>query len=193
MSVYSTYTIAAHQAAINFASLLYMLPLSVGMALTIAIGYEVGSKRYDHAKTYGYIGVSSALIIAIFAGLVLFIFNGPVAALYNTNPEVVELTKKFILFAIFFQLTDAFGAPLQGALRGYKDVNITLIIALISYWAIGLPSGWLLANFTSLEPFGYWVGLIIGLCCGAAALLLRLLHVQKRFNKPAEQQQLQNS
>src|SRR5690625_4105077 len=70
MSVYSTYTIAAHQAAISFASLLYMVPLSVGIAVTIAIGFEVGAKRYDHARTYGYIGMSSGVFIALFAGLV---------------------------------------------------------------------------------------------------------------------------
>src|SRR5690625_2011670 len=89
MSVFSTYTIAAHQAAMNFASLLYMLPLSVGMALTIAVGFEVGGKRFLDARTFSYIGIFIGLAIAVFAGLVLFIFNGPVAKLYNTNPEVV--------------------------------------------------------------------------------------------------------
>ncbi|MFD1037606.1 MATE family efflux transporter [Virgibacillus byunsanensis] len=190
MSVYSTYTIAAHQAAINFASLLYMIPLSVGMALTIVIGFEMGAKRYSHARTYGYIGISGGLFIAIFAGLVLYVFNDMVAALYNSNPEVIKLTKHFIYYAIFFQLADAFGAPIQGALRGYKDVNITLIMAFISYWIIGLPTGWLLANYTALEPFGYWVGIIVGLSCGAIALLFRLLYLQKKYvaieeNSPA--------
>ncbi|MCC2248377.1 MATE family efflux transporter [Virgibacillus sp. AGTR] len=181
MSVYSTYTIAAHQAAINFASLLYMIPLSVGMALTIAIGYEIGAKRYLDARTYGYIGISGGIFIALFAGFVLYITRDWVAAMYNSNPEVIQLTKQFIFYAIFFQLADAFGAPIQGALRGYKDVNVTLIMALISYWIIGLPVGWILANYTVLEPFGYWVGIITGLTVGAIALLWRLLYLQRKF------------
>src|SRR5699024_9462599 len=181
MSVYSTYTIAAHQAAMNFASLLYMIPLSVGMALTIAVAYEVGAHRYQEARAYSYIGLGSGIFIAIFAGIILYVFNVPVAALYNSNPDVIALTKQFIYFAIFYQLADAFGAPIQGALRGYKDVNMTLLVALVAYWVIGLPSGWILANYTALEPFGYWVGLIIGLSCGAVALLFRLLSLQKRY------------
>ncbi|WP_340003138.1 MATE family efflux transporter [Oceanobacillus sp. FSL K6-0127] len=181
MSVYSTNTIAAHQAALNFASLLYMIPLSVGMALTITVGLEAGAKRYKDARAYGYIGMSGGIFIALFAGVILYLLNGPVAALYNSDPEVIELTKQFIYFAIFYQLADAFGAPIQGILRGYKDVNMTLIIALISYWAIGLPIGWLLANYTALEPFGYWVGIIVGLSAGAVALLWRLLYIQKKY------------
>ncbi len=181
MSVYSTYTIAAHQAAMNFASLLYMIPLSVGIALTIAVGYEAGAKRYDDAKIYGKIGIVSGVFIAIFAGIILYVFNDVVASLYSTNKQVIELTKQFIYYAIVFQIADAFAAPIQGALRGYKDVNITFIIALVSYWIIGLPSGWLLANYTALGPFGYWTGLIIGLSTGAIALFFRLRTIQKRY------------
>ncbi|AXI08661.1 MATE family efflux transporter [Oceanobacillus zhaokaii] len=183
MSVYSTYTIAAHQAAMNFASLLYMVPLSVGMALTIVIGFEVGAKRYKEARTYSYIGISGSIFIAILNGAVLFVLKEPVAALYNSDPKVIQLTTEFIVFATFYQLADAFGAPIQGALRGYKDVNMTLVIALVSYWLIGLPTGWILANYTALEPFGYWVGIITGLSCGAIALLWRLLYLQKIYKK----------
>lgn len=183
MSVYSTYTIAAHQAAMNFATLLYMLPLSVGMALTIAVGFEIGGKRTNEARTYSYIGISSGLIIAIFAGFVLLIFKEPVASLYNSNPDVIEMTEHFIFFAIFYQLADAIGAPIQGALRGYKDVNVTLIVALVSYWGVGLPTGWVLANYTSLAPFGYWVGIIVGLSTGAIALFARLMFVQNKYAK----------
>ncbi|HLS20685.1 MAG TPA: MATE family efflux transporter [Bacillota bacterium] len=183
MSAYSTYTIAAHQAAINFVSLLYMVPLSVGMTLTIAIGYEVGARRFYDARSYGYLGISSGIFIAVFSGIILFIFNDFVASLYSNNPDVIRLIKQFIYYAIIFQIADAFGAPIQGALRGYKDVNITLVIALISYWGIGLPTGYVLANYTALEPFGYWIGLIVGLGTGAIALFTRLMYVQKTYTK----------
>lgn len=192
MSVYSTYTIAAHQAAMNFSSLLYMIPLSVGMTLTIAVGYEVGAQRLKDAKSYSYLGIGNGIFIAIFASLILIIFNKPIAALYNNNPDVIALTTKFIYFAIFLQLADAFGAPIQGILRGYKDVNVTLILSLVSFWVIGLPSGWFLANYTSLAPFGYWVGLIIGLSVGAIALFFRLFYIQrKEAHKLSEKKSIQ--
>ncbi|MYL59984.1 MATE family efflux transporter, partial [Virgibacillus halodenitrificans] len=139
-------------------------------------------------RIYGYIGISGGLFIALFAGAVLYVTRDWVAEMYNSNPEVIELTKHFINYAIFFQLADAFGAPIQGALRGYKDVNVTLILALISYWIIGLPVGWILANYTSLEPFGYWVGIIVGLSCGAIALLTRLFHIQKHYTNKVQSQ-----
>lgn len=181
MSVYDTVTIAAHQAAMNFASFLYMVPLSIAMGLTITVGFEAGAGRYKDARVYSYVGIASGVIVAILAGLILYLFDDPVARLYNDNMEVVELTKQFIFFAIFYQLADGFGAPLQGVLRGYKDVNITLVTALVSYWGVGLPSGWLLANFTSFGPFGYWLGLTIGLSTGAIILLIRLIYLQRKL------------
>ncbi|WP_138420631.1 MATE family efflux transporter [Aquibacillus sediminis] len=181
MSVYSTYTIAAHQAAMNFASFLYMVPLTIAMTLTIAVGFEVGAKRIKDARTYAYIGISTGVVIAFIAGFILYTFDEPVARLYNTNPEVVELTTQFIFYAIFFQFADAFGAPLQGTLRGYKDVSITFWMSLVSYWLIGLPSGWILANFTDFGPFGYWIGITIGLSAGAITLFGRLLYLQRKL------------
>ncbi|WP_163529437.1 MATE family efflux transporter [Halobacillus ihumii] len=180
MTAYDTYTVAAHQAAINFASFVYMMPLSIAFALTIAVGYEVGAKRFTDARTYSYLGISIAVCMSVVAGAILYIFDDSVARLYSSNQRVIELTKNFILFAIFFQLSDGFGAPIQGILRGYKDVTITLLMSFISYWVIGLPSGYLLANYTDLGPYGYWMSLIIGLTAGAITLMLRMLYLQRK-------------
>lgn len=179
MSTYDTFTIAAHQSAINFASLLYMVPLSISTALTILVGFEVGANRFKDAKIYSWIGVSIAVSFAFISGVILLTYRSDIAGIYTSDIQVLELTSQFLVFAIFFQLSDAVQAPIQGALRGYKDVNITLIMCLISYWIIGLPTGYILANYTEFGPFGYWIGLIAGLATGALFLSSRLMKVQK--------------
>ncbi|WP_018933956.1 MATE family efflux transporter [Gracilibacillus lacisalsi] len=183
LSVYSTNTIAAHQAAINFASFLYMIPLSIAMSLTIAVGFEVGAKRVQDARTYSYMGILFGVVIAFLAGGIIYLMDDQVARLYSDHPEVIELTKHFLYYAIFFQFADAVGAPVQGILRGYKDVNITFWMSLISYWLIGLPSGWLFANYTNLDAYGYWLGLIVGLSAGAITLFGRMYYLQNKLAK----------
>ncbi|WP_062232139.1 MATE family efflux transporter [Fictibacillus sp. FJAT-27399] len=183
MSSFNTATIAAHQSALNFASFLYMLPLSISFALTIAVGFEVGAHRYKDAKQYSYLGIGIAVILALLCAAALLIFPSQVAGMYSNDSSVLKLTKHFLLYAVFFQLSDAIAAPIQGALRGYKDVNVTLVLSLISYWVIGLPAGYVLANYTALEAYGYWVGLITGLAMGAVTLYFRLAYIQQKKMK----------
>lgn len=180
MSKFSTATIAAHQAALNFASLLYMVPMSMSMALTIVVGFEIGAKRHKDAKEYSWMGIAIAVLMAALCGILLFFTRAEVAGIYSKDPEVIKLTAHFLIFAIFFQISDAIQAPVQGALRGYKDVNMTLVMTLISYWIIGLPFGYFLANYTNWGAFGYWIGLILGLAAGAICLSSRLLSIQKK-------------
>lgn len=181
MSRFGTIAIAAHQAAISFASLVYMVPLSISMALTIAVGYEVGAKRIRDAITYSRIGRAISVSMGLLIACVLLFFGDAVAGLYSTEPDVIQMTRSFLFYAIFFQLSDAIAAPIQGTLRGYKDVNAALVLSLISFWIVGLPVGYILAGFTSFGPYGYWIGLVTGLATGALGLLLRLRYTQNRF------------
>ncbi len=181
MSTYGTITIGAHQIAINFTSLLYMLPLSISMGATILVGFEVGAKRFGDAKRYSWLSVITAISFSFISSAILFFMREQIADLYSKDPAVIELAVQFLVFAALFQLSDAIQAPVQGALRGYKDVNITFIMALISYWVIGLPVGYLLATYTDFGPFGYWIGLIAGLTAGAATLSIRLISIQKKI------------
>lgn len=186
MSKYDTVTIASHQIAMNFASLLYMMPLSISMALTIVIGYEIGAKRYKDAREYSWIGIVIALTMALVSSGILFLFREPVAALYTKDHAVMMLTTHFLIYAIFFQISDALQAPIQGVLRGYKDVNVTFALSLVSYWVLGLPIGYLFANYTEMGAFGYWMGLISGLALGAIGLAARLRYIQHvKYNKEA--------
>ncbi|OUZ07181.1 MATE family efflux transporter [Bacillus pumilus] len=185
MGHFDTVTIASHQAAMNFASILYILPLSISMALTIVVGFEAGAKRYKDAQSYSYIGIGTAVLFSLFTAALILLFRPEIAGLYTAESAVLQLTQHFLIYAIFFQLSDAIAAPIQGALRGYKDVNYTLIAAFVSYWVIGLPSGYLIGTYTSYGAFGYWIGLIAGLAAGAVVLFIRLRLMEKRLLQQA--------
>lgn len=189
MSNYNTLTIASHQIAMNFASFLYMIPLSISTGLTIVVGFEAGAKRYKDARIYSILGISGAIGLSLLCASVVFFFREQIASIYSVDSDVIQLTAHFLLYATFFQLSDALQAPIQGILRGYKDVTISFFMSFISYWVIGLPMGILLSKYSSLGPFGYWIGLIAGLAIGAVGLFIRLLYVQRSHDPKRIQHQ----
>jgi multidrug resistance protein, MATE family len=178
-NLFDTKTTAAHQIALSFSSLIFMIPLSISMALTIVVGYSAGGKRWKHARQYTMLGVGGGVGFMGLCAIVLYFLREPIAYLFTEDPDVAVLAAQFLIFAIFYQLSDAAQAALLGVLRGYKDVRKPFIIAFVSYWIIGIPSGYLLAVMTNLEAFGFWIGIIIGLTCAAAGFFIRLLAVQR--------------
>ena len=109
-----------------------------------------------------------------------------IALIYTTNPHVIELVKVFIIYAIMWQGGDAIAAPIQGILRGYKDVNATFWCSMLAYWAICLPVGLLLDYKFNNGAFAYWQSLDIGVICSAVVLSLRLILLQRRIKKDEE-------
>lgn len=185
LGAYGDVIIGAYQAAINFASFVYMIPLSAASVLTITVGFEVGAKRIKDAVQYVVIGLTMCVAVSLFSGILLYLKNEELAALYSRDPQVIEAAAHFMILAIFFQLSDAVAAPTQGALRGFKDVNVTFLLTIAAYWIIGLPLGFYLERYTTLGPDGYWWGLIIGLAVGATLLLVRLMHLIRKSRRLA--------
>ncbi len=181
MAKFSSEIIAAHQSAMNFASLMYAFPLSISTALSIAVSFEVGARRYQDAKEYSQLGRLTAVGFAICTLSFLFIFRENVAALYNSNPDFVRITSTFLTFSLFFQFADAYAAPIQGILRGYKDTIMPFIIGVGAYWIISLPLALILDGTTKLGPYGYWVGLIVGIFVCGLALNQRLKKIRRRY------------
>lgn len=179
MAKFSSQIIAAHQAAMNFATLMYAFPVSVSMALPIVISYELGAKRAQAVRDYTRIGRLVAMGFAGFTLTFLYFFRGQVAGLYGHDAEFIQTTSNFLTFALFFQLADAFAAPLQGILRGYKDTTMPFVIGVGAYWSMSLPLAFLLGNTTDLGPVAYWIGLIMGIVSCGLLLQLRLKKVAR--------------
>jgi multidrug resistance protein, MATE family len=180
ISKYNITTIAAYQSALNIVSFLYMIPLSISSALTVLVGFEVGAKRNKDAMIYSWLGMILAVVIAIVFGIFVVLFRNEVASLYSNNQAVIHLTAEFLIYALFFHISDAIQATAQAALRGYKDVNIAFVMTLIAYWLICLPVGYLLAHYGKLGATGYWIGLTVGLLAAGVGLSARLIFIQKR-------------
>ena len=183
---FGTEVIAAHQAALNFSSLIYMFPMSFSLALTIVVGVEYGAKNYQGARDYTALGLEMSLFIAIIYMVLELVAREYIALIYTTNPHVIELVKVFIIYAIMWQGGDAIAAPIQGILRGYKDVNATFWCSMLAYWAICLPVGLLLDYKFNNGAFAYWQSLDIGVICSAIVLSLRLVLLQRRIKKYEE-------
>ena len=181
MAKFSSLIIASHQAAMNFSNLMYAFPMSISTSMSIIVSYEIGANRHDDVKKFCKLGRLTALGIAGFTFLFLYILRDRVAALYGSDTEFIRMTSVFLTYSLFFQLADTFAAPLQGILRGYKDTQVPFYLGLIAYWGVSLPLGLFLDHFTSLGPYGYWIGLIASLVTSGILFQWRLNRLAKNI------------
>ncbi|MEZ7550606.1 MATE family efflux transporter [Streptococcus sp. 20925_1_22] len=181
MAKFSSLIIASHQAAMNFSNLMYAFPMSISTSMSIIVSYETGANRPDDVRKFCKLGRLTALGIAGFTFLFLYILRDRVAALYGSDTEFIRMTSVFLTYSLFFQLADTFAAPLQGILRGYKDTQVPFYLGLIAYWGVSLPLGLFLDHFTSLGPYGYWIGLIASLVTSGILFQWRLNRLAKNI------------
>ncbi len=180
VTTYGTDIIAAHQAANNFSNLAYTLPLSAGIATTILCGYELGGGRRDYALRYARMAQLFTIIIALLLFGFTYLHMDRVAGLYSSDEDMIALISTFVPFAMCFIFADATGTPIQGALRGYKDVRFIFCISFICYWLVGLGTGGVFAHLLGFGPYGYWIGAITGLAAASVAYNLRLIYLNRK-------------
>ena len=170
--------VAGHQVALNFTGLLFMLPLSLAIAVTIRVGHARG--RSDKAAASYTIGTALRLTVftaTLMAGLIL-LFRHQVPFIYSNDMAVHAVTTGLLFFAALYQIPDALQVTANGALRGFEDTTVPMMLTLVAYWGVGLPVGFILARTDWVVPMmgaaGFWIGLIAGLSTAAVLLGLRL-------------------
>lgn len=178
---FGTVIIAAHQAAMSFTSLLYMVPLSFSMSLTIVVGVEAGARRFGEALRYSLLGIACNITVAVLLTIFVLFDREFIAGLYTSEPVIIRQTIGFLFYAMFFQVMDATAAPIQGILRGYKDVKATFWAGLAAYWLICLPLGCYFDYYMHFGPSSYWLSLDIGLLCAVLFLGGRFWYLQRKI------------
>jgi multidrug resistance protein, MATE family len=176
-----TASLAAHQIAINLASITYMVAAGVSAAGAIRVGNASGLKlKVDVLKA----GTSSIFMVLAFmslAGIGFILFHKLLIRLYIDDPEVEAIAAGLLMIAAAFQLSDGVQVVGLGILRGLMDVYVPTFIALISYWVIGLPLGYVLAMYGEMGVSGIWIGLLTGLTISAALMTRRFYTLGNRI------------
>ncbi len=180
-----TRVVAAHQVALNFAALTFMVPLGVSMAITVRVGQALGRRDSAGVRFSAAVGTGLAMTSQALAAAVMLAAPRAVAGLYTRDPEVLSLAVQLLFLAALFQLSDGLQASAAGALRGVRDTRVPMGIVVVAYWVVGLPLGYGLAFGAGLGARGMWMGLIGGLTVAAALLAARFWRVSARLPAPA--------
>ena len=166
---------AAHQIAVNVATLCFMVPMGLAEATTVRVGHAMGRGDRHGVRRAAYAGYAIVLVTQLVSALTLARGNEWVVGFYTADAVVASLAASLLLYAAAFQFPDGVQVLSAGALRGLKDTRAPMLLAVFAYWGVGIPLGAGLAlglgGFTpALGPQGMWIGLIAGLSVAAVLL-----------------------
>jgi len=173
--------LAAHQIAINLASISFMAVLGISQAASIRVGNAMGERSVSKIRKAGFTGIFLGATIMSLAGLTFILLNNFLPTLYIDDEAVISIASRLIIIAALFQLSDGTQAVGIGVLRGLTDVKGPTIITFIAYWVVSLPIAYLLAFNFDLGVDGVWIGLLIGLTASAILLTLRFNYKSKHI------------
>ena len=177
-------TVAAHQIIFTISSLTFAIPLSLGVATSIRVGYLLGKNKPILAKQTAYVSLAISFMIAVVVALILVVFRSPIITIFTHEIDVITICLQLIILLAIYQVSDYLQVVASNVLRGYKDTKSIFFITLISYWVVGLPVGYIL-GLTDLviQPIGaagFWIGIILGLAVAAFLLIGRMIYIQKQ-------------
>jgi multidrug resistance protein, MATE family len=190
MGLLGAAALGAHQLVINCASISFMVPLGLSQAATVRVAQELGAGRSAAARRAGFMAIALGTGFMAAAALVLLAFPAAIIAAYldtadPANRETVLIARHLILIAALFQVFDGIQVIATGALRGYKDTLIPMVLATFGYWGVGFAGGWLFAFRLGHGAVGLWCGLALGLATVAVLLTLRLHLLALPIRRPA--------
>jgi MATE family multidrug resistance protein len=171
---------AAHQIAINFASTMFMVPLALSAATTIRIGHALGAGNPEAARFSGITGISVCAGFMACSAAFLLLFRDEVVSLYTNDPSVRAIAISLLFMAAIFQIADGIQIGAAGALRGYKDTRVPMVINTFAYWVLAFPLAYMAAITFRAPPSYIWGAFVLGLSVAALLLTIRYRSVSRK-------------
>ncbi len=180
MGSFGAYTVAANQSAISYVSLMFMVPLAMHSATTVHVGHSNGRGDPASARRAGYAGIAMCGMIMTVSAVLILVGHNAIARLYSKDPQVQSLTASLLLLAGIMQIADGLQVGAAGALRGFRDTRVPMMLNVIAYWLIGFPLAYGFGVYARLGARGVWWGLIAGTVMCAVLLNVRYRHISQR-------------
>ena len=179
-------TISANQIAMTIGNCAFMIVMSIGAATTIRVSHCYGARNIGELSLAAKASYHLVLAWNAFAALVFITLRHFIPTLFTTNAEVIAIASQLLAFAALYQLSDGVQNVSVGILRGIQDVKIIMPIALVSYWLLNLPVGYLLGFSLGMGPSGLYVGFSFGLSTAAVLMILRIRRSVRRLHAAKE-------
>jgi len=164
---------AAHQVAINLASITYMIASGIASAATIKTGNNLGKSNFIDLRRSAIASYHIIILFMCSTAALFMLGNTILPYIYTEDYAVISIASQLLIIAGFFQLFDGTQVVGLGVLRGIGDVNYPTIITFIAYWVIGIPLGYFLGIKLNMGVNGIWYGLTFGLLTASVLLFLR--------------------
>jgi len=171
--------VAAHQIALNVASVTFMAALGLAEATTVRVGYAIGAGRSESVRRAALAGYLIVLGTQGLAAIAMALGNTAIASIYTHDAAVVALAANLLLYAAAFQISDGIQVVSGAALRGLKDTLVPMLLTAFAYWGIGMSVGVGLGFGLGWGPQGMWCGLIAGLTVAAGLLAWRFVRLTR--------------
>jgi len=188
--------VSAHQIALNFVSLVFMVPLSFGIGALTRVGQAMGEGNPVRARFVAWVGTGMCIAFGLLSAIFIALFRWEIAAMYTSDATVQATCAMLLLFAALFQLSDSTQVAAASSMRGYQVTRSPMIIQMIAFWGVALPVGWILglapdwfpwSPSKPMEATGFWIGLVLGLTVAAVLLSWSLNKLSKLRVREAAQ------
>jgi MATE family multidrug resistance protein len=173
-----TTPLAAHQIALQIATILFMIPFGISLAATVRVGHAVGRRDPVAVRRAGFSAVALGAAFMLATTLIVIALRNVIPIMFlggdePANAATAQLAGTLLLVGATFFVTDAVQGIAAGALRGLNDTRVPMLFAAISFWLIGYTSSYLLAFSAGFGAVGIWIGFSLGVATFAVLLVWR--------------------
>jgi MATE family multidrug resistance protein len=179
MGTLGTDIVAAHQIALNYASFVFMVPMSVALAISVRVGHALGRGDRAEARLAGFTGIGLCLCFEVLSAGSMALLPHQIVGLYTHDAAVASIAVSLLYMGAIMQISDGIQVSAMGALRGYKDTAIPTLITVLAYWGVGFPLAWVAGIPLHLGPQMIWAGFIGGLTVAAVLLTIRFVKLSR--------------